>query len=271
VILSLTMVKRILIYLLPTLMCLIPSSLLCLVNGYISPEYIAVFCLLILLNVYGICEGYTSMRYLTFFGVLTLDIYSVREGYISWGQSVPIAALTLVIWFYTSDSKYLMLGSLKAKGSFRKLVINTVVCFLPVLQRLRIAFRREVVNVIYRKIGDRRYAEVQINDGSRKGKIYIPLIPTTCEVQVSESNVSNANDVPYTTFQSSGCIWSVPTRPCTVGCKELNIHINNREDKTYSFAFNEKDMVDLNDIIERHKAAIALNDNVAADLADAYD
>jgi hypothetical protein len=255
-------------YLLPIFMYLLPLTPLCLVNGYIPPEYIAVFCLLILLNLYGIYEGYTSWRYLIFFGLLTLNIYGVRGGYISWKQSIPIATLVLGMLLYTSDSKRLVLSPLKTNGS-KEIVINTLLSFLSILQRVRNVFRREVVNVIYRKIGDRRYAEVQINDGSRKGKIYIPLIPTTCEVNASGSDVSI--DVPYTTFQSNGCIWSVPIRPYTVGCKQLKININNREDKIYDFTFDEKDMVDLSDVIEQHKQGSTLDDSTDTGLADAYD
>ncbi len=253
-------------YLLPTFMYLTLLSPLCFVNGYIPSEYVAVFCLIILLNIY---EGYTSMRYLIFFGTLMLNIYGVRANYISWKQSIPIISLTLVILVYTSDFKHLMLVPLKTRGSFKEIIIKIVLPFLPILQRVRNVFTREVVNVIYRKMGDRRYAEVQINDGSRKGKIYIPLIPTTCEIKVSGSNVSDS--VPYTLFQTNGCVWSVPIRPYTVGYKQLNIHINNREDKIYEFSFDEKDMADLSDVIDRHKAATTLDNDVDTSLADAYD
>jgi hypothetical protein len=51
----------------------------------------------------------------------------------------------------------------------------------------------------------------------------------------------------------------------------LNIHINNREDKIYEFSFDEKDMADLSDVIDRHKAATTLDNDVDTSLADAYD
>ena len=194
-----------------------------------------------------------------------INIYGVRANYISWKQSIPVVTLVLGILLYTSDSKHLVLSPLKINGS-KEIVINTL---LSLLQRLRNVFRREVVNVIYRKMGDRRYAEVQINDGSRKGKIYIPLIPTTCEVKVSGLDIHA--DPPYTTFQSNGCIWSVPIQPYTVGHKQLKICINNREGKIYEFIFNEKDMIDLNHVLEQHKATVEIEKNMDTSLAEAYD
>lgn len=213
-------------------------------------------------------------------GCLLLAIILVLESPLTGRNLIPYAGVVAIIGGLISLKKFQSTNSSRlheeTKGPLQTSILQHVVgiglWLVLKFGSLKSMVRWSQPNVKYRTIGNHYYAEVEVDDGSRRGQIYVPLIRGRYQIRVANSCVSSdiSTDVPYTAFYSSGHIWSIPIRPKMLGYNKLQVELSDSSNPSRIFEFSGSQLVDLQDVIEKYKMQIQAA-NTISELAEAYD